>query len=110
MMEVRATLSVMMLKNSAPLLTREDFDKLEEIVKEQRGTSDEDIVRSEELNYKFHDILTSRAENSMASLLLELVHANIDRYLRELLRHVADEGCFDRPARGDRAGLPRGRL
>jgi len=82
MMEVRATLSVMMLKNSAPLLTRDDFDRLEAIVKEQRETSDEDIVRSEELNYKFHDILTSRAENSMASLLLELVHANIDRYLR----------------------------
>jgi DNA-binding GntR family transcriptional regulator len=82
MMEVRATLSVMMLKNSAPLLTKEDFDRLEEIVKEQRETNDEDIVRSEELNYRFHDILTSRAENSMASLLLELVHANIDRYLR----------------------------
>ena len=43
----------------------------------------EDIVRSEELNYKFHEILTSHAANSMANFLLELVHANIDRYLRE---------------------------
>ncbi len=70
MMEVRATLSVMMLRNSAPMLTRSDFDALEE------------IVRSEELNYKFHEILTSHAKNSMANFLLELVHANIDRYLR----------------------------
>ncbi|HRX57533.1 MAG TPA: GntR family transcriptional regulator [Eubacteriales bacterium] len=82
MMEVRATLSVMMLKNSAPLLTQEDFDALEEVVRQQRETPDDDLMRSEELNYKFHDILTSRADNSMADLMLELVHANIDRYLR----------------------------
>ena len=55
---------------------------LEEIVRQQRETSVEDIVRSEELNYKFHEILTSHAKNSMANFLLELVHANIDRYLR----------------------------
>lgn len=82
MMEVRATLSVMMMRNSAPLLTPADFDALEEIVRQQRETSVEDIVRSEELNYKFHEILTSHAKNSMANFLLELVHANIDRYLR----------------------------
>ena len=76
MMEVRATLSV------APMLTKADFDALEEIVCQQRETPVEDIVRSEELNYKFHEILTSHAANSMANLLLELVHANIDRYLR----------------------------
>ncbi len=82
MMEVRATLSVMMMRNSAPMLTRTDFDALDEIVRQQRETSVEDIVHSEELNYKFHEILTSHAKNSMANLLLELVHANIDRYLR----------------------------
>lgn len=82
MMEVRATLSVMMMRNSAPMLTKSDFDALEYIVRQQRETSVEDIVRSEELNYKFHEILTSHAKNSMANLLLELVHANIDRYLR----------------------------
>ena len=82
MMEVRATLSVMMMRNSAPMLTRADFDALEQIVCQQRETSVEDIVRSEELNYKFHEVLTSHAKNSMANFLLELVHANIDRYLR----------------------------
>ena len=82
MMEVRATLSVMMLKNSAPLLTAADFDALEDVVRQQRETADEDLVRSEELNYRFHEILTSHAANSMANFLLELVHANIDRYLR----------------------------
>ncbi|MEA5047223.1 MAG: GntR family transcriptional regulator [Eubacteriales bacterium] len=82
MMEVRATLSVMMFRNSAPQLTKADFNALEEIVAQQRETPVEDIVRSEELNYKFHDVLTSHAANSMAYFLLELVHANIDRYLR----------------------------
>ena len=82
MMEVRATLSVMLMRNSAPMLTRADFDALEEIVCQQRDTSVDDILRSEELNYKFHEVLTSHAKNSMANFLLELVHANIDRYLR----------------------------
>ena len=82
MMEVRATLSVMMMRGSAPMLTKLDFDALDEIVRQQRETSVEDILRSEELNYKFHEILTSHAKNSMANFLLELVHANIDRYLR----------------------------
>ena len=82
MMEVRATLSVMLLRNSAPLLTKADFDAMEEVVKQQRETANEDLVRSEELNYRFHEILTSHAANSMANFLLELVHANIDRYLR----------------------------
>jgi DNA-binding GntR family transcriptional regulator len=82
MMEVRATLSVMMMRNSAPMLTKADFDALDEIVRQQRETNVDDIVRSEELNYKFHEILTSHAKNSMANFLLELVHANIDRYLR----------------------------
>ena len=82
MMEVRATLSVMLMRSSAPLLTKADFAALEDVVRQQRETSVEDIVRSEELNYKFHEILTSHAKNSMANLLLELVHANIDRYLR----------------------------
>jgi len=82
MMEVRATLSVMLLRSSAPLLTKVDFDAMEEVVKQQRETANEDLVRSEELNYRFHEILTSHAANSMANFLLELVHANIDRYLR----------------------------
>ncbi|MPN08188.1 hypothetical protein SDC9_155469 [bioreactor metagenome] len=64
------------------MLSRADFLALEEVVRQQRETSVEDIVRSEELNYKFHEILTSHAKNSMANFLLELVHANIDRYLR----------------------------
>ncbi len=80
MMEVRATLSVMMLKNSAPYLTQEDFDRMEAIIAEQRAA--EDLFQSEELNYRFHDILSSHDDNSFAELLMEMVHANIDRYLR----------------------------
>ena len=80
MMEVRATLSVMLLKDSAQLLTKEDFEKLDQIIEEQKKTTD--LFHSEELNYQFHDILSSHADNSFAELLMEMVHANIDRYVR----------------------------
>ena len=80
MMEVRATLSVMMLKNSAPHLTEADYAALDEIIEKQRRA--DDLFASEELNYCFHEILSSHAGNSVAELLMELVHANIDRYVR----------------------------
>lgn len=81
MMEVRATLAVMQLKKGAPLLTDEDYSEMEEIVAEQRATSD--LLRCEELNYKFHGMFSRHAENTFATLMTELVHANIDRYLRK---------------------------
>ena len=80
MMEVRATLSVMSLKNGAPLLTEDDFEKLDKIIAEQKQATD--LFRQEELNYEFHDLLSVHAENSVAELLMEIIHANIDRYLR----------------------------
>ncbi len=80
MMEVRATLSVMMLRNGFDKLTAEDFDEMKRVIAEQRNAKD--LITSEELNYRFHDILSSKADNSFAELLMELVHANIDRYVR----------------------------
>ncbi len=81
MMEVRATLAVMQLKKGAPLLNDDDYQEMEEIVHEQRETSD--LLRCEELNYKFHGMFSRHAENTFATLMTELVHANIDRYLRK---------------------------
>lgn len=80
MMEVRATLSVMMLKNGAPQLTDEDYQKLGQIMELQRD--EKDLFHAEELNYQFHDVLSSHDENAVAVLFMELIHANIDRYLR----------------------------
>ena len=81
MMEVRATLAVMQLKKGAPLLTEEDYREMEEIIAEQRTTAD--LFRCEDLNYKFHGMFSRYAENTFATLMTELVHANIDRYLRK---------------------------
>lgn len=81
MMEVRATLSVMALKNSAPLLTEDDFRALDEIIQAQK--KEDDLFRTEELNYRFHEIISYHAENSVSDLLMEIIHANIDRYLRK---------------------------
>lgn len=81
MMEVRATLSVMMLKNGAPLLTEADYRELETTIAAQRAETD--LYKNEELNYKFHAILSSHADNSVADLFMEIIHANIDRYVRK---------------------------
>lgn len=81
MMEIRATLSTMLLKNGGPYLTEEDYAQLDHIIALQR--QEDDPFKNEELNIQFHDLLCSRADNSVADLLLEIVHANIDRYLRK---------------------------
>ena len=80
MMEVRATLAVMQLKKGAPLLTEADYARLDTIIAEQRGAKD--LFSCEELNYEFHGMFSAHAENSFANLLMEIIHANTDRYMR----------------------------
>lgn len=80
MMEVRATLAVMLFKKGAPLLNAEDYEKLDAIIAEQRNT--QDLFRCEELNYQFHALFSAHSENTFAELLTELIRANIDRYMR----------------------------
>ena len=80
MMEVRASLSMMLLKAGAPYLTEKDYDELERIVSEQEKT--EDPFRTEELNHLFHTTLYTHADNDFARLMLNMVHDNIDRYVR----------------------------
>jgi len=81
MMEVRATLAVMALKNSIPFLNEEDFVQLEDVIAAQKLESD--LFKTEELNYRFHNILSHHADNSIADLFMEMIHANIDRYMRK---------------------------
>ncbi|MDO4543079.1 MAG: GntR family transcriptional regulator [Clostridia bacterium] len=81
MMDVRASIACSVLTSAIPKMTEEDFSALEAIIAEQRNAAD--LFTSEKLNYEFHDLLLKRAENSIATLLMELIHANIDRYLRK---------------------------
>lgn len=80
MMEVRATLSVMKLKNSAPYLTEEDYNELDEIIALEKNT--EETFETEKLNYRLHEILGSHDDNGIADMFMNLIHDNIDRYLR----------------------------
>ncbi len=80
MMEVRASLSSMLLLKSAPLLTDQDYAEMEEIL--SREATDIGIKESEELNYRFHGLLFSHSNNPVAILFMDLIHVNIDRYLR----------------------------
>lgn len=79
-MQVRAAISTALLAVAVPRMTEEDFAKLDAILEEQRHTSE--LLKSEDLNMRFHELLTARANNSVADMLMEIIHANIDRYLR----------------------------
>ena len=79
-MQVRAAISCEMLAVAIPRMTDEDFAELASLIEEQRNATD--LMESEELNGRFHELLTARAENSFADMLMEIIHANIDRYLR----------------------------
>ena len=79
-MQVRAAISTATLAVAIPRMTNEDFEKLERLIAEQREATD--LMESEVLNSEFHDALAARAENPFADMLMEIIHANIDRYLR----------------------------
>jgi DNA-binding GntR family transcriptional regulator len=79
-MQVRAAISVAMLKVAVPRMTEEDFVALDAILDEQRKVTD--TIASENLNIRFHEVLTAKANNPVADMLMEIIHANIDRYLR----------------------------
>jgi DNA-binding GntR family transcriptional regulator len=79
-MQVRAAISVATLAVAVPRMTDEDFALLDSILEEQRKTSD--LIPTENLNLRFHEALTAKANNPVADMLMEIIHANIDRYLR----------------------------
>ncbi len=79
-MQVRAAISTAMLAIAVPRMTQEDFDELDAILEEQRKTAD--TMPTEHLNERFHDRLTAKANNPVADMLMEIIQANINRYLR----------------------------
>lgn len=79
-MQVRAAIATAMLSVAIPRMTDEDFETLEHLIAEQHETKD--LMESEVLNKEFHDALTARANNPFADMVMEIIHANIDRYLR----------------------------
>ena len=79
-MQVRAAISVAMLKVAVPRMSDDDFSALDAILNEQRLATD--TITSENLNLRFHEVLTAKANNPVADMLMEIIHANIDRYLR----------------------------
>lgn len=79
-MQVRAAISTEMLAVAISRMKDEDFAELYAILDEQRGASD--LMNSEALNFRFHEVLIEKAKNPVADMLIENIHANIDRYLR----------------------------
>lgn len=80
MMQVRAAISVAMLKLSIPRMTDEDFKALDRNLANQRLCTD--ALGFEKLNNTFHELTNKPASNPVADFMIEIIHANIDRYLR----------------------------
>ncbi|MBQ6425553.1 MAG: GntR family transcriptional regulator [Clostridia bacterium] len=83
MMEIRAMLSAMKLKNSAPFLTEEDYRQIAEVIEAQRNATD--LMKCEQLNYRFHKLITSHDDNVVADMFMEIIQSSIDRYIRHSL-------------------------
>ncbi len=79
-MQVRAAISTAMIAIAVPRMTDEDFAALNAVLEEQRKTNE--LIPTENLNIRFHELLTAKANNPVADMLMEIIHANIDRYLR----------------------------
>lgn len=80
MMEIRASISYYLLRRAVPLMGEEDFAQLQSIIEEEKNVSS--LMDTETLNYRFHEALTKKADNSTADLIIEILHANMDRFLR----------------------------
>ena len=80
MMQVRAAISVAMLKMSIPRMTEEDFAALDENMTEQCRAKD--ACSFEKANNAFHELMNRPASNPVADFMTDIIHANIDRYLR----------------------------
>lgn len=89
MMEIRAYISSSILATAVPMMTDEDFDEMDALLAEQEKETE--LFRVEQLNYRFHELLTRRANNVVADILIEIIHANIDRYLRSSFYATADK-------------------
>lgn len=83
MMEIRASISYYIAHRAIPLMSEEDFNELQAVIDEQKITSE--LFEDERLNYKFHELLTRRANNKVADMFIDLIHCNADRYLRDAL-------------------------
>ncbi len=81
MIDIRASILVAMLRLAVPAMTDADFQELDGILEEQRATDDE--FRQEILNKRFHEVFSRCAKNRVADIMMDILHANIDRYLRD---------------------------
>lgn len=88
MMEIRASISYYLLRRAVPLMDEKDFAVLESIIEEEKKVSS--LLDTETLNYRFHEALTKKADNGTADLIIEILHANMDRYLRSCFYTGAD--------------------
>ena len=89
MMQVRATISTAMLKIAVPRMEDTDFAALDENLQAQADATDASSF--DKANAVFHELLNKRASNPVADLIMEVIHANMDRYLRSSFYDNAED-------------------
>ncbi|MDO4568520.1 MAG: GntR family transcriptional regulator [Clostridia bacterium] len=88
-MDTRIMLELGALKSAFPFLTDAILDEAESIIHQSEGETDLHTI--EDLNLKFHFTLYKCSNNDVLLQLIEQLHANVDRYVRQYYR--TDEGA-----------------
>jgi DNA-binding GntR family transcriptional regulator len=79
--ELRALLESELLKYSVPRLTEEDFAEAKSLIEMMETTNDHDAALGE-MNYRFHNILYSRANRPHTLELADILIKNSLRFVR----------------------------
>jgi len=80
--ELRALLEAELLKYSIPHLTDADLTEAEDIIEQMESVVEEPANSSGELNYRFHNILYSKADRPQTAELADALIKNSLRYVR----------------------------
>lgn len=82
--EIRAVLESDILGKSIPLLTEDDFQRAEQVLREyeQALAQESEVGRWGELNWQFHSALYAAADRPVLMSLLRTLNNNCDRYTR----------------------------
>lgn len=87
-MDTRILIELGALRTAFPYLTDSVLDEAESIINQSENETDLHVI--EDLNLKFHFVLYKCANNDVLLQLIEQLHANVDRYVRQYYK-VAEE-------------------
>ncbi|MBQ3551910.1 MAG: GntR family transcriptional regulator [Clostridia bacterium] len=94
-MDTRIILELGAIRAAFPYITDEILNEAAALIDLSEGETD--LHKIEDLNLQFHFLLYSPANNKTMFDLIETLHANVDRYIRQF--YITDDGAANREHR-----------